>query len=78
MDGLLPIVVASMICGYVIGNILGERRAKRYYTQPVTLKVTPEVASQLTRSMVGTWLDLNGLVAMPKGKEFHWPKEVKR
>lgn len=57
---------------------LVERRARRYKDAAPPLTVTPDVVKQINGAIVTAWLDANGYCWMPKGREFKWPKEVKR
>lgn len=57
---------------------LMERRARRYKEAALNLTVTPAVVSQINEQIVIYWLNERGLCWMPKGKDFTWPKEVKR
>ena len=78
--------IASFTIGALLGVCVGltwalhivERRAKRYKESALHLTVTPAVLTQLNTVIVNQWLDANGYCWMPKGREFTWPKEVKR
>lgn len=52
-----------------------EQRAKRYKEATFKLSVTPELAQKIVDECLKKALDDNGLVVMPKGREFTWPKE---
>lgn len=79
-------IVAAFLVGALFGVCVGltwalhlvERRAKRYKEAALHLTVTPEVVNRINAAVVTQWLDANGYCWMPKGREFTWPKEVKR
>jgi hypothetical protein len=77
IDGAL-IFLGGVICGAPLWISLAWSRFLRYESPPVQVTVTPEVLHQVGSQMVMQWLEANGYVWMPKGKEFKWPHEVRR
>lgn len=77
-------IVAAFFTGALLGCCaalawalhLVERRTKRYAERKIELKITPELAAQITQQVVEEWLRMHGLVWMPRGNEFVWPGEV--
>jgi len=71
-DGVL-IFLAGLGIGIAVGAALAwERLVRRERPQIV---VTPEVLHQINAQMVRAWLDKNGLVFMPAGRDFRWPRQ---
>lgn len=79
-------VVIVFALGVLLGVCVGlawalhimEQRAKRYKERALQLTVTPELVAQINATLATQWLDSHGYCWMPKGKEFRWPREVKR
>lgn len=73
--------MTGFLFGIVIGIPLGAwfawERFLRYDRPVVEIKVTPEVANDLSGQLIRTWLARNDMTVMPRGKEFNWPGEVK-
>lgn len=71
-DGLL-IFLAGLGIGIAVGAVLAwERFVRRERPQII---VTPDVLHQINAKMVRAWLDKHGLVFMPAGREFRWPRQ---
>ena len=77
IDGAL-IFLGGMLFAGPFWLALAWRSFLRYEQPKIELKVTPEVLNQINALMVTQWLNSQGLVWMPKGSEFKWPKEKTR
>ncbi len=79
-------ITGAFVIGFLFGVCIAltwalhivERRAKRYKEAALQLTVTPEVVVKINGAIAAQWLDANGFCWMPKGREFTWPKEIKR
>jgi hypothetical protein len=72
-------IVAAFYIGFTVGAWLNRKPPVIKGAKiSANLKVTPEVASQLTGAMVNQWLDDRGLVWMPKGAVFEPGKKVEK
>lgn len=74
MMGLLTegvmIFLGGMVLGGVGGFLLALDRFMRNERPTIELRVTPELAAQLSHGMVHEWLESHGMVWMPKGRDF--------
>lgn len=74
MMGLLTegvmIFLGGMVFGAAIGFFLALDRFMRTERPTIELRVTPELAAQLSHGMVHEWLESHGMVWMPKGPDF--------
>lgn len=78
--------MSDAVLGFLMGGLVGAAAAAwavRVFVllrgkPKVEITIDPAVLSEINGAMVGDWLDQHGLVAMPKGQEFRWPREVRR
>jgi len=75
-------VSAPVWLAFGLGLLIGAWCVCEYFIRrerpTIKIEVTPEVAQQISTEMVHAWLKKRDLVALPKGKEFTWPGEVKK
>ena len=64
------IFLGGMALGGVGGFLLALDRFMRKERPTIELRVTPELAAQLSHGMVHEWLEARGLTWMPKGPDF--------